>query len=331
MSSNTQLIRVLRNNIKQALRQRQFDEAAKLLDRLKQEDPLAGETRCFELEYLLAVKRSSDALALAEQLLELFPGSARVQFLAGRSYYQRKDYAKAIGCFSESRRIAPRWDAQRWQGKTDTQTGRFADAEALLQELAPRHDVVNLDLAWLYERMGNIERAIACMDAYLEKYPDADYAITKRKRLFANAQDPETLKADVDILVALDEEIDPELLEAYIKGLLETGESRIARCFILERLDAFDDRTATSLGWICYHRQAFDLALALFFKALPSNLGDIKFVTSLETAARHCNRIDDLLACYETYAPISKNLYGRSKRLRAWLEGGRSNGGGDIE
>ena len=331
MSSNTQLIRVLRNNIKQALWQRQFDEAAKLLDRLKQEDPLAGETRCFELEYLVAVKRSEDALALAAQLLELFPDSALVQFLAGRCYYQRKDYGKAADCFNESLRIVPRWDGQRWLGKTDTQTGRFADAEAQLLELAPRHDVVNLDLAWLYERMGNIERAIDCMDAYLEKHPDADHAIAKRKRLFANAQDPETLKADVDMLVALDEEIPPELLEAYIKGLLETGESRTARRFILERLDAFDAKTAVSLGWVCYHRQAFDLAMALFLKALPSKLDDVKFLSSLETSARHCNRVDDLLSCYETHAPTSKNLYGRSNRLRAWLEGGRPNGGGEAK
>ena len=321
MSSNTQLIRVLRNNIKQALRQRQLDEAAKLLDRLKQEDPLAGETRCFELEYLLALKRSGDAQALAEQLLELFPDSSLVQFLAGRGYYQRKKYAKAAECFRESFRIAPRWDSQRWLGKTYTQMGRFGDAESQLNELASRYHVVNLDLAWLYERMGNIERAIHCMDAYLEKYPDADYAIAKRKRLFANAQDPETLKADVDMLVELDEEIDSELLEAYIKGLLETGESRTARRFILERLDTFDDGTATSLGWICYHRQAFDLAMVLFLKVLPSKLGEVKFLTSLETAARHCNRVEDLLGCYATYAPRSNNLYGRSNNLRALVEG----------
>jgi tetratricopeptide (TPR) repeat protein len=331
MSSKTGLIRVLRNNIKQALRHRQLDEAAKLLDRLKQEDPLAGETRCFELEYLLALKRSADALVLAEQLLQLFPGSGLVQFLAGRCYYQRKDYAKAAECFSESFRIAPRWDSQRWLGKTYTQTGRFDDAESLLNELASRYHVVNLDLAWLYERRGNIERAIGCMDAYLEKHPGAEYAIAKRKRLFANAQDPETLKADVDMLVELDEEIPSELLEAYIKGLLETGESRTARRFILERLDTFDDRTATSLGWICYHRQAFDLAMALFLKVLPSKLSEGKFLSTLETTARRCNRIEDLLASYETYAPLSKNLYGRSNRLRAWLEGGRSNSGGGIK
>ncbi len=329
MSSKIQLIRVLRNNIKQALWQRQFDEAAKLLDRLKQEDPLAGETRCFELEYLVAVKRSEDALALAEQLLELFPDSARVQFLAGRVYYQRKDYAKAVDCFSESQRIARRWDSQRWLGKTYTQMGRFEDAEAPLHELAPRHDIVNLDLAWLYERMGSIDRAIACMDAYLQKHPSADHAIAKRKRLFANAQDPETLKADVDMLVELDEEIPPELLDAYIKGLLETGESRTARRFILERLDAFDDKTAVSLGWICYHRQAFDLAMALFLKALPSSLSNVKFLSSLETSARHCNRVDDLLACYETHAPTSKNLYGRSQKLRALVGRGGPNGDGD--
>lgn len=331
MSSKIQLIRVLRNNIKQALRQRQFDEVAKLLDRLKQEDPLAGETRCFELEYLLAVKRSEDALALAEQLLELFPDSARVQFLAGRVCYQRKDYAKAVDRFSESQRIARRWDSQRWLGKTYTQMGRFEEAEAPLLELAPRHDIVNLDLAWLYERMGSIDRAIACMDAYLQKHPSADHAIAKRKRLFANAQDPETLKADVDMLVALDEEIPSELLEAYIKGLLETGESRTARRFILDRLDALDDRTAASLGWICYHRQAFDLVMVLFLKALPSKLGDVRFLSSLETSARRCDRVVDLLAGYETYAPSSKNLYGRSNRLRAWLQGERSNGGGDIQ
>ena len=88
---------VLRRNIAAALAARDLDRAEEALVRLKEEDPLALETRGLELELLLRRGRLAESTALASQLLQLFPGSARVQLLAGELAGAKKDYAAAAG------------------------------------------------------------------------------------------------------------------------------------------------------------------------------------------------------------------------------------------
>lgn len=320
MNVQNRLIQVLRRNLRQALRSGQLTQAAAVLERLKDEDPLSVETRGMELEYLLKAGRGEEAEVLAQQLLRLFSDSARIHYLAGRIRYQEKDYAEALGHFTESDRIHPTGTTRRWLGKTHSQLGQLSEAEALLVGLASRSPDVNIDLAWVYERMDDIDRALACLEAYLDEHPNDAFAKAQRLRLRSRALSPEELTEEVDNLRGLGDDIPPELMTTYVQRLLETGQGREARRFIDESRGRLTQRTAASLAWVCHHLQAYDVALQLFLVGLPAHLRDYKYLSALESAAGHCRRIIEVIDRYELHAEEEKRLYGRMKTLRRRLE-----------
>lgn len=312
----TQVIKVLRRNLQQAIKARQFDEAEALLMQLKDEDPLSLGTRGLELEYFVVAGQWSDAQILAEQLLRLFPQSARIQYLAGRIYYRIKNYRLALQYFEESNSLHWHWRALRWSGKTQTQLGQFEAAERILLGLVTEHVSINIDLAWLYERRNQVVRALEHIEVYLKKYPEDAFANVQRLRLVACTQEPDALSEDVDTLLELDEEVPAEMLPAYIQNLLESGQGHLVRKFVAEHSEQIDEQAAVALAWICHRLQAYDLAVSLFTKGLPSRLSDVKYLSALESAARHCNRVDELIEQYEVLAPDEKRLYGRVRSLK---------------
>lgn len=312
----TQVIKVLRRNLQQAIKARQFDEAEALLMQLKDEDPLSLGTRGLELEYFVVAGQWSDAQILVEQLLRLFPQSARIQYLAGRIYYRIKNYRLALQYFEESNSLHWHWRALRWSGKTQTQLGQFEAAERILLGLVTEHVSINIDLAWLYERRNQVVRALEHIEVYLKKYPEDAFANVQRLRLVACTQEPDALSEDVDTLLELDEEVPAEMLPAYIQNLLESGQGHLVRKFVAEHSEQIDEQAAVALAWICHRLQAYDLAVSLFTKGLPSRLSDVKYLSALESAARHCNRVDELIEQYEVLAPDEKRLYGRVRSLK---------------
>ncbi len=316
MDIGNQVVRVLRRNLYQAIQTRHLNEAQALLDQLKQEDPLSLETRGFELDYLIATLQWSDAETMADQLLRLFPQSARIQYLAGRVYYRAKKYSQALQCFNESKNIHRHWRTLRWLGKTQTQLGQLTEAEATLVGVASEHATLNLDLAWLYERMNQPTRALNFIETFLSKHPDDEFANAQRLRLRAQVQEPEMLSEDVEMLLELDEEVPIEMLPAYLQNLLESGQGKLARQFVMKHQEQFSEQTAASLGWICHRLQAYDLATNLFIQGLAKRTNDVKYLSALESAARHCQRIEELIEHYEMKAPNEKRLYGRMKQLQ---------------
>lgn len=319
MTIGDQVVRVLRRNLYQAISNRRLNEAEALLGQLKQEDPLSLETRGFELDYLIATKQLSDAKTMADRLLHLFPQSARIQYLAGKVYYRIKKYSEALQCFNESKIIHSHWRTLRWLGKTQTQLGQFSEAEATLVAVSAEHIVINFDLAWLYERMNQPSRALELVETYLAKKPDDEFAKAQRLRLRAQIQEPEALSDDVDTLLDLDEEIPVEMLPAYLRNLLESGQGKLARQFVLKYQTQFDEQTAASLGWICHRLQAYDLAMNLFIQGLAKRTNDVKYLSALESAARHCQRVEELIEQYASKAPDAKRLYGRKNQLEKWI------------
>lgn len=315
MHSMNDYIKVLRRNLKKALATRQLDEAADLLLRLKETDPLSLETQGLDLEYQITVGRQKNALEMAVQLVRRYAGSARIQYLAGRAYYLVKQYDQAVQHFSESDRIHPHWRARRWLGKSHTQKGTFVEAEASFLALAGEHSIVALDLAWLYERMKRPEEALTYVEAYLKNHPEDDFAKAQKLRLESHNLEPDELAEEVQTLSALGEEVPPELFAAYIESLLATGRGDAARSLLLDGDRPRDDRTTASVAWICHRLRAYDLALQMFLQALPSHLHDVKYLSALESSARHCNRVEDVVASYTRYSEEDKRFFGRIKGL----------------
>jgi tetratricopeptide (TPR) repeat protein len=249
-------------------------------------------------------------------LLRLHPESARILFLSGRLKYRDKLYDQALHLFEESNRLHPHWITRRWLGKTYTQQGDFERAESLLLSVLDGHVAVNLDLAWLYERSDQPLRALGLVQSYLENHPDDPFAKDQEIRLKAQTVPPETLSADIDLLLELDEQIPLGMLPSYLTFLLESGKSQSARDFLSKHRVRFDRNTIASLAWVCYKLQAYDLAMDLFIQALPDKIRDVKFLSALESAARHCNRLAELIPHYAREATEERRLYGRIKRLR---------------
>lgn len=321
MDTSDRLIRVLRTNLTQATKDRQFTEARNLIEELRAMDPLSVETRGLELELLIASAEISDALKLANQLLHTYPDSARIQYLAGRVLYRNRNYRDALQCFTESDRLHNHPRTRRWIGKTLTQSGQFTDAEAILVGLADDLAAVQLDLAWLYERMDQPVRALEHVNTHLQKHPDDEFARQQKLRLTSVLMDPGALAGDVETMLELDESVPPEILPVYIRSLLLTGRADRARDFINRQKSILEPTAAVATGWVCHKLAAYDLAMDLFIAGLHERLNDVKFLSALESAARHCNRCAELIELYEPLAETEKRLYGRIKRLLKTPEG----------
>jgi len=305
----------LRRNLSAAIKSRNFADAEALLVRLRQEEPLAVTTRGFELELLLRQNRLVDAEALATQLCQAFPESSRIHFLTGELAFRQKRYDAAERHFRECARLHPLWSADRWLGKTLTNMGRFDEAWSLLEKVKGHDDQVHADLGWLFERKGDLQRALAEFQAFADSRPQSEWARDQVVRIKAKLLDPQSLVDEMEGLADLDEAIPDTLLPEYVEKLFKTGKSREARELLADRTRDVDVRLATRLGWVCYHAMAYDLAYVFFTFALPANLHGAKFLTSFEKAAGICHRIEELVELYRDHASQAHNLHGRIKTL----------------
>jgi tetratricopeptide (TPR) repeat protein len=313
--ARTALLAVLRRNLAQALRRGEVGQAESLLRQLKDEDPLSAATRGLEIEVLMAAQRWPDAEVLAAQLVRMFPSSARIHSLMARIFYRQKHYAGALEHFTEAERLHPHWRLRLWLGKTYTQRGEYERAESLLVDVAREHAEAGRDLAWLYERRNEPERALRQLEAYLAARPNDSVARAQQLRLRASVAAPEELVREVEALEELGEDVAPELLPAYVQRLLETGRGMDARRFVDERVPVWPPQVAGRVAWVCHRLQAYDLALRLFLVALPVHAHDFKFLSALESAARRCQRTAEVATAYRGLAGEHRHLYGRIKTL----------------
>ncbi len=316
------LTAVLRRNMKRALRGGALVEAAEILARLRREAPLDVATRGLELEYLLASRKLDEAAALATQLVKLHPSSARIHYLAARVAYARRRYAHAEDLLREAARLSPHWRLRHWLGKTLTQLGRLDDAEPLLLEVVRDHPHAGTDLAWLYERRGELERAIETLQRYCERYPDDAFGARQLERLRARALDPESLQREVEMLAELGEEVSDNLLAEHVDSLLATGRSVRARELISERAPTLDPRVAVRLAWICHKRRVPDLAYLLFLSQLPFRSNDVKLLSAIEADARRAGRVGELIDAYRELSDANPKLWGRIRRLARTVDNG---------
>jgi len=313
----------MKRNLFQALRRRDFESAEEILLVLKEEDPLAIETRAGELELMILTDRLSEAEKLAGYLVENFPGSARIHYLVGRLHYRARDYTRAAESFDESLRLSNHWQNRRWLGKCLTQLGRFDQAEAILGSLRKAYPVVETDLAWMYERQGDFTRALDCLERHIELFPDDEFSRSARERLRARMMDRDDLIEEIRTLEELEEEIPERILPEYISGLLEKGEIQKVRRIFPEMLHTISATTLTSIGWNCHHAGAPDLAYELFARTLSRNIRSVKFLTALESDARKAGLLPELIELYREKADEHRPLYGRIKRLERWLKAGK--------
>jgi len=306
---------VIRRNLKRALREGRLEDAAPLLERLRREAPLELPTRGLELEYLLAAGRLDEAHALAEQLVTLFPTSARIFFLAGRTAYARREYDRALELFEEAGRLAPHWRIRHWTGKTLTQLGRLDEAEPLLLRVVEEQPFTAPSLAWLYERRGELDRAVRLLERHLAERPEDRFVHAQLERLRARILGPERLQEEVETLLDLGETIPPELLAEYVEVLLRTGQGPRVRQLVASVRAGLAPRTALRIAWICHQNSLPDLACSLFLEQLPSRLADVKLLAALEKDARLAGRTEELVEAYRQLASRRPQLWSRIRRL----------------
>ncbi len=313
------LNKVLQRNCLASLRKHDFERASSLLAELRDEDPLSVETRGLELEYMICRKNYDEARPLADQLVHLFPGSARIHYLAGRLAYAQRRYSDAASLFRESQRIYPHWFTQLFLAKSLTQKGDFDEAEAFLNQLVGDHPTARRDLSWLHERQGNYRRACQEMDEVVQAFPDDEFARKSQQRLRGLCLAPEEIVHELESLRELGETVDENLLPQFVDGLLRTGQGDEARQLVRDSLHDLATPTVLRIAWLCYRLQAFDLSFELFCRALDQRSRDVKMLTALETSARHCNRLAELATRYRELAEQEPHLYGRWRKITAKL------------
>ena len=311
----TAFLLALKRNIKLSLHNKDLTAAMEGLEELKRHDLLGMETRGLELEYLIDIGHFQDAAALATQLVNLFPASSRIQFLAGRLAYRQKDYVRALPFFEESYRLYPSWRSERFIGKTQTQAGNYDAAEPLLLRLISEHPVCLKDLAWLYERKNEFARAQSIVNQYLQHFPGDAFVKQQLQRLQAHALPVADILDEVETLCSFDEDIPVALLSEYVKSRLTRGEGDAVRKWLLPRIEKMNARDAQSVGWVCHRLNAFDLSFELLLKNFTLQSGNFKYLGALESSAEKSGQIERLIELYEQYAGEDKRFYGRIKRL----------------
>jgi tetratricopeptide (TPR) repeat protein len=299
----------------QALSQKDLPEAANLLAQMKSDDPLSVETRGLELEYLICAGRLDDASQLAAQLVDCFPNSARIHFLSGKLAYQLRDYARAEAMLSESYQLSPHWASRRYLGKALTQAGRFDEAESILIALVWESPWCHLDLAWLYERKGQVERALKHAESFLQCFPDNSYAREQKSRLEGRLLEPDQFVQDCEGMLELGEEVPDHFVPQYVENLIRTGQADRARQFLSSHGTKLDSRAATRVGWACYGLQVYDLACEMFLLTAETNRAQPKFLSALEAAATRCGRLSDLMPLYQRWAQDEPRYFGRLHRI----------------
>jgi tetratricopeptide (TPR) repeat protein len=311
----TAFLLVLKRNIKLSLRNKALNRAKEGLEELRRHDLLGRETRGLELEYLIDMGHFQDAATLATQLVNLFPASSRIQFLAGSLDYRQKDYARALPFFEESYRLHPGWYSEWFIGKTQTQAGNFDAAEPLLLRLVGEHPACLKDLAWLYERRSEFARAESVVNQYLRQFPRDALARQQLQRLQAHALSSADVLDEVETLSSFDEDIPVALLTKYVETRLTRGEGDAVRKWLLPRIEKMNARDAQSVGWVCHRLNAFDLSFELLLKNFTHQSSSFKYLGALESSAEKSGQMERLIEIYEQYADEDKRFYGRMKRL----------------
>ena len=308
-------VAAIRRNLQSALRSGRLDDAEKALRRLQKEEPLAVQTRGLELELLLRQGRVAESRLLAEQLVEAFPTSARIHYLAGRAAYRNRAYERAVKHLRESLHISSHWKTRRWLGKALTQAGAFEQAEPLLLQVAEEHSIAARDLAWLYERMDRTARAVEVLERYLAMHSGDHFAARQLQRLRAQSMDPRELIGELETLHALGEAVPVDVLPETVKGLVEHGELERARQ-LASSVDATEHHhELTRAAWFCHRAHAPDLAYDLFVATFDHNRHSPKLLNALEADAFKAGRTDALIEVYQSRAEQQPNHLGRAKSL----------------
>lgn len=295
-----------------------LDEAAALLDRLRDVEPLAEGTLALHLELLVRSGRLDDAAHTADDLVVAFPASGRIRHWAGRAAARLHRWGSAALHFEEALRLEPGWTNELWLGKSLTQTGCFDRAEPLLVRVVEQRPSMCMELAWLYERMGDLPRAIRHAEDRLRLAPGDGFATERLLRLKAAAAMPDLVVQEVEGLERLGERVPEAILPRSLEALLQLGRTEAAAALVRDRILSPDVAPATvrSAAWVAYRAQEWAPAWLLFERVMATDLSRRGFLQALERTARMAGRIEDLVARYERLAPDNHNLYGRARRLR---------------
>ncbi|MEO0599930.1 MAG: tetratricopeptide repeat protein [Myxococcota bacterium] len=307
------LARILHNNLRQAIAQRESEAVRALLEQLASVDPDSVYTRCLELEWLIVSSRLDEAQRVAKTVVERFSTSARAHWLAGWAAYRGRRWRDALSAFEESERIHSSASVRRWIGRTLSQLGDFERAEPILRSLGPKGW---LDLSWLCERRGEHAEALALVERHLENHPDDAWARDRRERLIALTMDDHEVLEEMEVLEELGESMPRALAEQAFRKLLEMGRGEEARDLMERQLGAAPSGEITSWAWIAYRAEELDVACRLFARTFSRNCDNAKFLSAYERAAKAAGRLDELLELYGVHAPQHRRLYGRAKRLR---------------
>jgi tetratricopeptide (TPR) repeat protein len=308
---------VLRRKIESALKRGQKRDAAELLGRLRQLDPLSAATRGLELQYLVRHGSPTEAALLGDHLAGQFPGSAGILHWTGRAAYRTRNYELAERTLRESNRLSQSWMTSWWLAKTLTALGHLIEAEALLVSLVPDHPFCEKDLAWMFERKGEMDRAMQHISAYLERWPDDEYAQAQKLRLGSRTLSEPDLRSEVEGLIELGEEIPPELFARYVEVLVGGGDAALAKTLVLERLPRLPGSVTTSMAWSAYRSKAWLLAVDLFLAVLMERVHDEKSLYALDRAAHHAHVASRVIEAYRALLPVAPHLADRIRTLES--------------
>jgi hypothetical protein len=116
-------------------------------------------------------------------------------------------------------------------------------------------------------------------------------------------------------LEQLGEQASDALFLEFVQRLFETGQSQRAREEIGQRRSAMSSKLGVQLAWVCHHVQAYDMSCDLFLASLRENNANYKYLNALESAAKKCNRVEEVIKAYHALAPELHHFYGRIKAL----------------
>lgn len=290
-----------------------------LVDELISESGLNSHSQGLMLECYFELKQLKEGEKLANLLCEQYPESARIHFISGKIFFRLRKYKKAEACFRTNQALFPSFSGTIWLAKALTNQQNFDEARSLLSRLDTSHPLVLQELAWLYERSQNDQKALECYEKALPLERNTKFLNRKVEELRAKLTDHAHFLEEMETLEALDEEIPDHLIKSYFEKQLAKGEQERVRQYYRANKSRFNPKLCNEVGWVCYRAKCYDLSFELFLAYFLHDSTYWKLNNALQKSAEMSGKTGQLVAVFRKLAKKQSNLYGRIKKLEKMM------------
>ncbi len=202
-------------------------DVLKLLDETTQISPDKPDALVFKAAYLIKLKRTPEALELANKIDKQFPKLVLGKLLKGDVYLADKKLDQAADMYQQAYKIQPNDKVLFTLADIMNAQGKLPDAVKLLNnalEKNPKNGAIHFKLATAYQQQNDNKQAEAHYKAILAEQPDNVLALNNLAFLYSQKNDPQAIELAKKAYDKAPEA--PAILDTYGYILINQGQPK---------------------------------------------------------------------------------------------------------